>query len=179
MQWCGGVKLSQQASILWCWSYLFFLWMYFPCTTSRLTKSWIWVTLWPVYSSVGDAPPGWAVTGILFPLVLCHVCWCCSVNFCCVLICEYVQAFKRRIIFELRNSCILQDEGFPHYVSDYDCGKHLRKEHGMGACTGKPFLLQESTFLVRGYNEFYRYQWPVILWSSFESSCSSDLSNKF
>lgn len=77
---CSGAQLFQQASILWCWSYLFFLWMYFPCTTSLLTKSWIGITLWRVYS-VEDAPPGWAVTGILFTLILCQVCWCCSVNF--------------------------------------------------------------------------------------------------
>lgn len=149
MQWCGGVKLSQQASILWCWSYLFFLWMYFPCTTSRLTKSWIWVTLWPVYSSVGDAPPGWAVTGILFPLVLCHVCWCCSVNFCCVLICEYVQAFKRRIIFELRNSCILQDEGFPH-VSWLRLWQAFEKRTLDGGLHRKALLASREHFLGQG-----------------------------
>lgn len=61
-----------------------------------------------------------------------------------MLICEYVQAFKRRIIFELRNSCILQDEGFPHYVSDYDCGKHLRKEHGMGLAQESPSCFKRA-----------------------------------
>lgn len=62
---CRGVKFSQQASILWCWSYLFFLWMYFPCTTCLLPKNRLGVSLWPVYS----APPGWANAAILFPLI--------------------------------------------------------------------------------------------------------------
>lgn len=36
------------------------------------------------------------------------------------------------------------------------------KNTGKEACTGKPFVLQESTFLVRGYNGFYSYEWPEI-----------------
>lgn len=106
-------------------------------------------------------------TGILFPLILCQVCPCCVVNFYCVFLCEYVQSLTRRVIFEFRNNCIFcKMKGSPTASLTMTVASVSGKNTGKEACTGKPFVLQESTFLVRGYNGFYSYQWLVIFVST-------------
>lgn len=88
-------------------------------------------------------------TGILFPLILRQVCWCRVVNLYCVLICEYVQALTRIIIFEFRNSCIFcKMKGSPTTSLTMTVASVSGKNTGKEACTGKLFVLQESTFLV-------------------------------
>lgn len=80
-----------------------------------------------------------------------------------MLICEYVQAFTRKIIFEFRNSCIFcKMKGSPTTALTMTVASVSGKNMGKEVCTGKPFVLQESTFLVRGYNGFDSYQWLVI-----------------
>lgn len=48
------------------------------------------------YSSVEAASTDWAIQGVFFPLVLSQVCWCCSVNFYSVHICECKYLKKKK-----------------------------------------------------------------------------------
>lgn len=42
----------------------------------------------------------------------------------CSFVCQHLKK-----ILKLKNCCILQDQRFSYYFSDYNCGKSLRQEH--------------------------------------------------